>query len=241
MIISRVFDKLNKISSAVIKQMIKRVNLMLKILTSVGLFLVTFNVYSISQLTIEGEYLPPGISGVFPDGSDFSWIKHRFPTAESYFSWRIGGGTDGGLVFGQPQAYGELTDVFTMFNQSSVFYSVNDGISINSDNTIDMSNLRMSHSTTIIDIGSGSGYDTNIHFVDDLLAISAGESGWTIDSSGAYHLFYTTRGICVDCEMTIYLTGTAIVPLPAAVWLMLTGLFSLFVINRSTRKNTGLT
>lgn len=213
-----------------------RVNPIFKSLAGVYLLLLAFNANAFTQLTIAGEYAPPGISGTFPDDASFSWIKHKFSPTHDYFSWRIGGGVDGGIIFNQPQSYGDLTAEFMMFSQPTGFYSVNEGITINPDNTIDMSNIRMSQFGEIIDIGSGSGYDTMVPYVDDFLSIAEGSSGWSITDSGVYHLFYTTRGTCLECELTIHLTGTAIVPLPAAVWLMISGLLSLPVISRITRK-----
>lgn len=107
-----------------------------------------------------------------------------------------------------------MTDVFTMFSQPGGFYSVDSGITIAADQTINMANLRMWHAGSIIDIGSGSGYSTLVPYYDDMSLLNSAENGWSIGAGGIYHLFYNTRGTCVDCEMTIHLYGTAIVPLP---------------------------
>jgi len=191
--------------------------------------LFTSTVNAVSMLTLPGSFQPPGIDGTFSDDAEFSWIKHRFTSQNSYFSWRFGGGTDGGVIFDQSQAYTEMTDVMTMFNNPAGFYSVGNGLSIDQNNTINMSNLRMSHSGIIYDVGSGSGFDAFIPYVDDLSSLLERENGWSI-TNGNYHLFYNTRGICADCEMTIHMYGAAVssVPVPASIWLIGSGLISLF-------------
>ncbi|VAW68718.1 hypothetical protein MNBD_GAMMA09-1863 [hydrothermal vent metagenome] len=194
----------------------------------VGLFYFSVSgAYAVTMLTIPGSFSPPGISGTFPDTAEFSWIKHRFPSNAGYFSWNFGGGTDGGIIFDQPQAFREMTDVFVMFNQPAGFFSINSGLSIGPDKTIDMSNLRMTQGGNIIDIGSGSGFDTLVPYFDDFSLRSPDQNGWSMDVSGAYHLFYNTRGTCAGCEMTIHLYGSAVVPVPAALWLFGSGLLGL--------------
>lgn len=194
----------------------------------------SFSVQAVTMLTLPGSFQPPGIIGTFANDSQFSWIKHRFP-ANDYFSWRFGGGTDGGVIFDQPQEYTSMTDVFTMFNQPAGFYSVANGLTIDSNNTIDMSNIRMRHAGDVIDIGSGSGFDTLVPFLTDISLLGAGDNGWSIDTDGAYHLFYNTSGICVDCEMTIHFYGAA-VPVPAAVWLFGSGLIGFVAIASRRRR-----
>ena len=184
------------------------------------------------MLTIPGSFSPPGIVGTYPDDSEFSWIKHRFPSSSGYQSWNFGGGSDGGIILDQSQGYTKMTDVFIMFNQPTGFYSVNTGLSIDSNNTIDMSNLRMRHAGEVIDIGSGSGFDTLVPYVNDLSLLGEVENGWSIDSDGMYNLFYNTRGICAGCGMTIHLYGAAVVPLPAATWLFGSGLIGLIGVAR---------
>lgn len=191
------------------------------------LCICSFSAQAISMLTLPGSFEPPGIIGTFSDTSEFSWIKHRFPANEGYFSWNFGGGSEGGVIFGESQLYTEMTDVFVMFNQGTGFYSVNDGISIGLNNTIDMSNLRMRHAGIVIDIGSGSGYDTLVPYLDDISLLGVNQNGWSMDGTGSYHLFYNTRGTCIDCEMTIHLYGSAVVPVPASVWLFASGLIGL--------------
>ena len=188
----------------------------------------------ISMLTLPGQFQPPGIVGTFPDDAQFSWIKHRHPSNTTYFSWNFGGGTDGGIIFNQPQAYTEMTDTFIMFNQQTGFFSVNGGLSIGADETIDMANLRMWQSGNIIDIGSGSGFDTLVPYYDDISLLADGMNGWSMNADGSYHLFYNTRGVCDGCEMTVHLYGS-VVPIPAAVWLFLSGLLGLFGIMRNRR------
>lgn len=200
----------------------------LKSLVCLGLLYISpVNASTFSKLTLPGSFQPPGISGTFSNTAQFSWIKHRFPTNTNYFSWNFGGGTDGGVIFGQPQSFGALTDIFIMFNQPAAFYSVGNGLSIDINNTIDMSNLRMKQAGNIIDVGSGSGFNTLVPYVADLSLLAAGENGWSINSAGAYHLFYNTRGTCLDCEMTVHLYGKAVVPIPATVWLFGSGLLML--------------
>lgn len=200
----------------------------------VSFCLFTSAVNAASMLTLPGSFQPPGIDGVFSDTAEFSWIKHRFTSQNSYFSWRFGGGTDGGVIFDQSQAFTEMTDVMTMFNQPAGFYSVGNGLSIDQNNTIDMSNLRMKHFTTIYDVGSGSGYDALVPYVDDISLLLERENGWSINN-GNYHLFYNTRGVCDNCEMTIHMVGTAVVPVPATTWLFGSGLIGLAGFAR--RKN----
>jgi len=208
-----------------------------KKIMAVALFsFMSFSANAITMLTLPGEYQPPGIVGAFPDDADFSWIKHRYPEGAGYHSWNFGGGKDGGVIFGQPQAFTEMTDVFTMFNQPTGFYSVGSGLSIDLNNRIDMSNLRMWHAAEITDVGSGSGFDTFVPYLTDITLLGAGENGWSIDSSGAYHLFYNTAGICAGCEMTIHLYGTAVVPVPAAIWLFGSGVVGLFGCSIFKRK-----
>ncbi len=189
--------------------------------------------YAVTMLTLPGSFSPPGIIGTFSDTAEFSWIKHRFPNA-GYFSWNFGGGTDGGVIFDQAQPFTQMTDVFTMFNQPAGFFSVNSGLSIASDLTIDMSNLRMKQAGIVIDVGDGSGFDTFVPYFEDFSLRGIDQNGWTINSAGAYHLFYNTRGICDGCEMTIHLYGSA-VPVPAAIWLFGSGLLGLMGIARRAR------
>lgn len=190
---------------------------------------ICFSVFSvsaanISSLLLPGQFQPPGIVGTFPNTAEFSWIKHRSPDNTTYFSWNFGGGTDGGIIFDQSQVFTEMTDVFIMFNQRAGFFSVNNGLSIAADKTIDMSNLRMQQAGNIYDVGSGSGYDTLVPYVDDTLLLAEGQNGWSIGANGAFHLFYNTRGICDGCEMTVHLYGTTVVPVPAAIWLFISGI-----------------
>jgi len=192
----------------------------------VFLYFTVPGVQAVTVLTLPGSFEPPGIIGTFPDTSEFSWIKQRFPTSTGYFSWNFGGGTDGGMIFDQSQAFGEMTDVFIMFNQRAGFYSVNDGLSIDPDNTIDMSNLRMRQANNIIDVGSGSGYETLVPYFVDFSLRADNQNGWSIDVNGMYHLFYNTRGTCIDCELTIHMYGS-VVPVPAAIWLFASGLLGL--------------
>ena len=199
----------------------------LKYLSCAGLLVLASSAHAVSLLTIAGEYQPPGISGTFENDTAFSWISHRFSSSHEPFSWLIGGGTENGIIFNEAQSYGELTGELIMFNQPTAFYSVGSGISISQNNTINMSNLRMSQSGEIINIGSGSGYSTLVPYVDDLLLLGLGENGWSIDTNNVYHLFYNTSGTCLECEMTIHLTGTTTVPVPAPVWLLSSGLIGL--------------
>lgn len=205
-----------------------------KILLAISLFFIFIGQAKSATLTIPGEFTPPGIVGGYPTNAGFSWISHQFPDNEEYFSWKLGGGSDGGIIFDQSQAFTEMTDTTIMFNQPTGFFSVNSGISIDQNMTIDMSNLRLFHGGDIFDVGSGagSGFDALIPLINDINSLAANQNGWAIDEFGNYELFYNTRGICDGCTMQVYLTGTSVVPVPAAVWLFCSGLLGLLAVAR---------
>ena len=196
-------------------------------LLAISLFFAVIGQANAAMLTIPGEFEPPGIIGGYPADSGFSWISHQFPDNAEYFSWQLGGGSDGGIIFDQSQAFTAMTDTTIMFNQPTGFLSINSGISIDQNMTIDMSNLRLFHGGTIFDVGSGSGFDALIPLINDINSLTANQNGWAIDEFGNYELFYNTRGICDGCTMQVYLTGTSVVPIPAAVWLFGSGLIGL--------------
>jgi len=178
--------------------------------------------HAISILTLPGSFESPGILDTFPEYSNYSWLSHRQSSDHRYFSWRFGGGSDGGVIFNQLQEYTEMTDTFVMFNQNTGLFSVNDGIQINDDYSIDMANLRMWQSSQIYDLGDASEFETLIPFFDDLSIRLDGQNGWSI-TGNEYHLFYNTRGICDTCEMVIHLHGMTVVPIPSSILLFLSG------------------
>jgi len=200
-----------------------------RILLTISLFFIFIAQAKSATLTIPGEFSPPGIIGGYPADAGFSWISHQFPDNAEYFSWQLGGGSDGGIIFDQSQAFTAMTDTTIMFNQPTGFFSVNSGISINQNMTIDMSNLRLFHGGTIFDVGSGAGagFDALIPLISDINSLTANQNGWAIDEFGNYELFYNTRGICDGCTMQVYLSGVSVVPVPAAVWLFGSGLIGL--------------
>jgi len=198
-----------------------------KILLTISLFFIFIGQAKSATLTIPGEFTPPGIIGGYPTNAGFSWISHQFPDSEEYFSWKLGGGSDGGIIFDQSQAFTAMTDSTIMFNQPTGFFSVNNGISLDENMTIDMSNLRLFHGGSIFDIGADSGFDAFIPLINDINTLTANQNGWAIDKFGNYELFYNTRGICDGCTMQVYLTGTSVVPVPAAIWLFGSGLIGL--------------
>ena len=124
-----------------------------------------------------------------------------------------------------------------MFNQSTSFYSTAGGITIDSADVIDMSNLLMLHAGTVIDVGSGSGsgFNTLVSRVSYINLLSAGENGWMLNADGSYHLIYNTRGTCDTCSLTMHLYGFAVVPVPPALWLLSSGLLGLLSSARRKR------
>lgn len=191
----------------------------------VAMFPLVASGYPVSMLSIGGDDSLPGIVGEYSTQSSFSWMSNRFPANTSGHSWTLGPGTDGGIVFGQSQDVGAMTGVRPMFNIPTAIYSINAGLGISQDGTIDMANVRMWHGGEIINIGDAQGYSSLIPRVADLGLLGALENGWTLDQqSGIYHLLYHTVGTCADCELTVHLTGMAAVPLPSSIWLMLSGI-----------------
>ncbi len=180
---------------------------------------------SITQLTITGDDSLPGNVGDYPITSTFSWMSHLFPSNTTPFSWTLGPGSDGGVVFDRPQNPGAMMGIRLMFNQPTTFYSVGSGLSIDNSNVIDMANLRMKQSSTIIDVGSGSGFDTLGPRVSDISLLLPGANGWSLNQDGTYFLIYNTRGTCDTCNLTLHLYGTALVPIPPALLLFLSGSF----------------
>ena len=174
---------------------------------------------SISSLTIVGAY-EPGIVGTRPITIQFSWLTNTL-TYGGKHTWTYGPGVDGGILFGKPQEYvyvpqedrfSGISSWFLMFNQDTVLFSVNNGITIDESSTIDMANLRMLWGTAIMDYGSGAGTSTLVPLVQDIAALSAGESGWMINPDGFYHLIYEAgSGICgTSCATTIHFYGKVI-------------------------------
>ena len=190
---------------------------------------------SITQLTIVGDDSLPGIIGDYSTSSTFSWMSQTFPDNASGFSWTLGPGTSNGVLLGQTQSPGTMTGIRPMFNQSTSFYSTATGITIDSADVIDMSNLLMLHAGTVINVGSGSGFNTLVSRVSDINLLSAGENGWMLNSEGSYYLIYNTRGTCDACNITMHLYGTAVVPAPPALWLLSSGFLGL--LSSARRKN----
>ncbi|MBI3778771.1 MAG: hypothetical protein HY274_07660 [Gammaproteobacteria bacterium] len=181
----------------------------------------------ISGLTIEGS-TAPGIVGEFASGSQFSWFHHVI--SEPGHSWMFGPGSMGGIVFGTEQPMGEMGGWYTMYNQPAVLFSAPGGITIDANNTIDMSNLRLSQAWTVIDLGSGSGYDTFVPLVSDISLLGVGQNGWMINPNGTYFLVYHSVGLGTTTTSTIHLYGSVVpVPLPGALVFFLSGMAGLLM------------
>lgn len=169
----------------------------------------------IIALTIKGAY-KPSVGGTLPVTSKYSWITTTIYTG-GQFSFFYGPGTDGGVVFGKTQDYGDAQGVagqmsswFQMLTRDSWLYSVQGGISIAGDYTVDMSNLRLLWGGKVVDLSAG-GVNTLVPLVPDITALGQGENGWMINSDGTYHLVYynSTLGACgVGCATAIHLYGT---------------------------------
>lgn len=168
------------------------------------------NAQSVNSLTIAGDGTLPGTITEYSTTSELSWISHIFPGNENGFMWSMEGGTDGGILFNHAQDISVMMTVRAMFDQPTTFFSIGTGISIDESNTIDMANLRMWHGGVIIDVGSGSGFNTLIPVVNDVTLLAAGENGWMTNQNGSYHLIYNTKGTCLDCNLKLHLTGTSV-------------------------------
>ena len=191
---------------------------------------------SIGQLTIVGDANQPGISGNYSTTANFSWMSQIFPGNTAGFSWSLGSGSDNGILFGQAQNAGEMLSIRPMFNQPTTFYSEGSGLTIDNLNVIDMSNLRMQHASTIIDVGSGSGFNTLVNRVSDITLLTQGENGWMLNQDGSYYLIYNTRGTCDSCNLALHLYGTAVVPVPPAILLFCSGLMSFAIMRRRQKQ-----
>lgn len=165
-------------------------------------------------MLIMGEQ-QPAIVGIWPDDTPYSWVQHTLSNGGK-FSWRLLPGTEEGVIFSKAQDEGELLAPVLMFNVIRHFYTTGNGITIAPDSSIDMSGFRAhSHdggAGTVTDLGSGSGFNTLIPQVLDVLALSPGESGWSLSGSGEYHLIYNTTGFCSNCFMKFHFYGTLMGP-----------------------------
>ncbi len=171
---------------------------------------------SISSLTIVGAY-EPGIVGTRPITTQFSWLTNTLLYGGKH-TWTYGPGTDGGILFGVPQEYiyvppddrlSGISSWLLMFNKDTVLFSVNNGITIDDGNTINMANLRMLWGPDVMDYGSGAGTSTLVPLVQDIAALGPEESGWMTNPDGSYHLIYQAgAGTCgTACATTIHLYG----------------------------------
>ena len=178
---------------------------------------------AITQLTIVGDDSSPGIIGTYSTTSMFSWMSHVFAGNASGFSWALAPGTDGGVLFNQAQAPRRMMSVRPMFNQPTTFFSVGSGLAIDNSGVIDMANLRLKHSSTIFDLGTGSGFDTFVPRVSDVSLLLPGANGWMLNPNGSYYLIYNTHGVCDGCNLALHLYGVAQVPIPSALMLFFSG------------------
>ena len=179
---------------------------------------------SINQFSIIGDGGFAGIVGNYPTTSLFSWMFHIFPGNTTGHSWTLGPGTDGGILFDQAQDVGEMMGIRFMFNQQTTFFSVGSGLAINGSEVVNMDNLRMWQASNVIDVGSGSGFDTLVPKVSDIGLLLPGENGWMMNTDNSYHLIYNTRGTCADCKLMLHLYGNIVAPIPPAVLLFLSGI-----------------
>ncbi len=188
---------------------------------------------TVTGLTIEGT-TAPGIVGEYALKSDFSWLHHLI--SPPGHSWMFGPGSMGGIVFGAEQMMGQMGGWYTMYNQPAVLFSAAGGISIDANNIIDMSNLRLSQAGIVIDLGAGSGYDTFVPLVSDLSLLAAGVNGWMINPDGTYYLVYHTAGLGPTTTSTVHLYGSVLAaPLPGALLLFVSGIAGLMTIGAGRR------
>ena len=158
------------------------------------------------------HYACMGIIGVpaaadvvlWPFDSEYSWLAHRFPEAESWQSWRLHPGTDGGILFGTAQPPEALTAEFLMFNQPTTIYSTGNGVTIDSNEIINFDDLRRSIGNNVNDLGSGAGVDPTVPLVPDVTQLLAGENGWQINPDGSYHVIYNTMSGSNDIILHFY-------------------------------------
>lgn len=188
---------------------------------------------TITGLSIEGT-TAPGIVGEYALKSDFSWLHHLI--SPPGHSWMFGPGSMGGIVFGAEQTMGQMGGWYTMYNQPAVLFSAAGGIGIDANNTIDMSNLRLSQAGTVYDLGSGSGYDTFVPLVSDISLLTAGANGWMINPDGTYYLVYHTAGLGPTTTSTVHLYGSVLAaPLPGTLVLFVSGIAGLMTIGARRR------
>lgn len=173
-------------------------------------FINSVNAQDISYLPVDGDDTLPGIVGFYEPTSLFSWMHNIFPENTSGHSWTLEPGTDGGFSFGWAQSPGELTNFRAMYNVPTSFFSVNNGITVDEADNIDMSNLRMWRASVVTDVGAGSGYDTLVPRVASIQALSAETNGWVLNPDDTYHIIYHTRGTCVDCRLILHFYGANI-------------------------------
>jgi hypothetical protein len=142
----------------------------------------------------------------------------------------------GGIVFDTEQPMGEMGGWYTMYNQPAVLFSATGGITMDANNTIDMSNLRLSQAGTVVDLGSGSGYDTLVPLVSDISLLGVGQNGWMINPNGTYYLVYNSVGLGPTTASTIHLYGSVVaVPLPGAFVFFMSGMMGLILVGRNRR------
>lgn len=188
---------------------------------------------TITGLTIEGT-TAPGIVGEYSLNAEFSWFHHLI--SPPGHSWMFGPGSMGGIVFGVEQSMGQMGGWFTMYNQPAVLFSAPGGIGIDANNTIDMSNLRLSQAWTEFDLGSGSGYGTFVPLVSDISLLAAGENGWMINPDGTYYLVYHSVGLGSTTTSAVHLYGSVLeTPLPGALLLFVSGIAGLLAAGRARR------
>ena len=188
--------------------------------------------HHINGLSIAGEY-QPSIVGTLPVTTDYSWFWMEF-VGGARFSWFYGPGTDGGIIFGQPQSHppyddgagggivngqaAELSDVTVFLSEYAVFFSRNNGIEIDAGHAIDMSNLSIFRGMEEIDIGSGVGGNAFVPLGPDILALQARQSGWQINGDGSYQLIFHTTYL--GQPMAVYMTGNIVYspPVITGIW-----------------------
>ncbi|WP_372521443.1 hypothetical protein [Sulfuricaulis sp.] len=184
---------------------------------------------SVTGLTIDGT-TSSGIVGEFALTSQFSWFHHVIIDPPGH-SWMFGPGSMGGIVFGTEQPMGEMGGWYIMYNQPAILFSAAGGITIDSNNTIDMSNLLFSQAGTVYDLGSGSGYNTLVPLVSDISFLGAGQNGWMINPDGTYYLIYNSIGLGPTSTSTVHLYGSVVaIPLPGALVTFASGIIGLLII-----------
>jgi len=164
----------------------------------------------VQNLTVIGDDKAAGIIGTYPVKSSFGWMNHIVSPGTTGFSWQLNSGSDGGIRFGRGQPdSGQMLSVRAMYNKPTTFLSVNNGLLIAADGTLDMSNLRMLQSGVQIDIAANAA-SVLVPLVADVSVLPVGDNGWELNPDGSYHIVFNTIAICDTCPLILHLAGNRV-------------------------------